>query len=64
MKRYLVTVRKIQTTSMYISENSMKKAIKKVDDLIQKRINNNMRLNDIFDKNPNFKYNAKLINKE
>ena len=64
MKEYLVTVKKIQETSMYISDKSAYKATNQLKDLIQKRIDNNMKLDDIFDKKPKFKYNAKVINKD
>lgn len=59
MKKYLVTVKKIQATDMIISENSGQKAIIKVADLMNKCVENNITLDKIFDRKPNFIYKIK-----
>lgn len=62
MKKYLVAVKKIETTSMIVSENSGQKAILKVADLMNKCVEHSVKLDKTFDKNPEFVYKVKLLN--
>ena len=61
MKKYLVTVKKIQTTDMIVSEVSGQKAIIKVADLMNKCVENNIKLEKTFEKKPVFIYRTKLM---
>ena len=62
MKKYLVVVKKIEITSMIVSENSGQKAIMKVADLMNKCVEHNVNLDKTFDKKPDFIYKVKLLN--
>ena len=63
MKKYLVTIKKIQMTKMIVSATSSNKAIEKVDELLTNSIENNVSLEKTFDKSPFFRYKAQLIKK-
>ncbi len=64
MKKYLITIKKIQITSMHVSEKSAKKAISKVSNLMDKCVKINVNLNKTFDKKPFFKYKSVLVKEE
>lgn len=64
MKKYLITVKKIQITEMYVTENTAKKAIAKVADLMNKCVEKEVDLNKTFDKKPFFKYKSVLVKDE
>lgn len=64
MKKYLVTVKRTKITSMMVGENSGKKAIKKVDDLLQKYLNGKLSLDKVFNQGSFFSYKVKKIESE
>lgn len=64
MKKYLVTIKKIQITSMYVSETSAKKAIRKVSNLMDRYVEKNLDLSKTFDDKPFFKYKSALVKEE
>lgn len=64
MKKYLITIKKIQITSMYVSEKSAKRAVEKVDDLMKKCDSNNVNLDKTFDQGSLFSYKVELIKKD
>lgn len=63
MKKYLVTVKRTQITSMIVKEKSGKQAIKKVDDLLQKFLNGKLSLDKIFNQGSFFNYKVKKSRK-
>lgn len=61
MKKYLVTVRRKQVTSMMVNAKNTKEAISKVSELIRNCDDTKLNLDKIFDKGSHFKYKAKLV---
>lgn len=62
MKKYLVTVRREQVTSMMVNGKNAKEAISKVSDLMRNCDDTKVNLDKIFDKGSYFKYKAILMN--
>lgn len=60
MKRYSITVKKVETASMDVSAKSHKEAILKVRWLLLSYMKKNMDMKIIFDKKPIFKYKSHL----
>lgn len=60
MKRYLITVKKVEIASMDVSAKSHKEAILKVRWLLLNYMKKNMDMKIIFDKKPIFKYKSYL----
>lgn len=63
MKKYLITIKKIEKTSMMVSETSRKKAIEKVDKVLKEYVKKNISLDKTFTNSPFFVYKAELIRK-
>ncbi len=63
MKKYLVTVKKIEKASMMVSETSKKKAIEKVDRVLNDYVKKNISLEKTFTDSPFFIYKAQCIRK-
>ena len=61
MKKYLVTVKRIQITSMMVNGKNTTDAINKVNDLMLKCEKNKVSFEKIFDLNSSFKYKVELI---
>ena len=61
MKKYLVTVKRIQITSMMVNGKNTTDAINKVNDLMLKCEKNKVSFEKIFDQNSSFKYKVELI---
>lgn len=56
MKQYSILIRKINESSILVSAKSKSQAIRKVDDFLQKCLENNIDLDTIFDKKATFHY--------
>lgn len=63
MKKYLIKVTNVKSTFMIVSEKSMKTAVMKTSNLLDKYVNNGLDLNEIFDEEPHFFYKVKLLKK-
>lgn len=61
MKKYLVTVRREQVTSMMVNGKNLKEAISKVRELISNCDDTKVSLDKIFDKGSHFRYKAILV---
>lgn len=60
MKRYLVTIKKVEMANMDVSARSHQEAILKVRWLLLDYMKKNMDMKIIFDKKPIFKYKSDL----
>ena len=61
MKKYLVTVKRTQITSMMVSANNSQSAVDKTKMIITNCEKSNVNLEKIFDKGSIFKYKAEVI---
>ena len=61
MKTYLITIKKIQVSNMKIQEESTNKAILKVSEFIDKSITQGLSIEQLFDEQPFYQYQARLL---
>lgn len=64
MKKYMLTIKKIEVIEMLVSADSSKQAIKKVDSFFQTCVKNKINLQKIFVNKPSFKYKIVRTNQE